>query len=183
MLTLILGGARSGKSRLAQNIIGPLKRGSYVATAARTDDPEMTARIDRHRADRPHHWRTVEEPLDLCAAIERTAPESDAVIVDCLTLWLSNLLWQHRASPPARVGEAARRQLQNIAAAARRGHVILVSNEVGGGIVPETAIARTFRDLQGLVNQWAAELADEVILAVAGLPLYLKTAPAPKAIP
>ncbi len=181
MLTLILGGAKSGKSRLAQNMAEPSNRVCYVATAIRDGDPEMTARIDRHRASRPAHWQTVEEPFTLDSAVEETAPETDAVIVDCLTVWLSNLLWRFREDTPERVEEEVRRQLTRITAAAGCAHIILVSNEVGAGIVPESRVARLFRDLQGLVNQWAAESADEVILAIAGLPLYLKPAPAQKA--
>ncbi|MGA3242143.1 MAG: bifunctional adenosylcobinamide kinase/adenosylcobinamide-phosphate guanylyltransferase [Bryobacteraceae bacterium] len=176
MLTLILGGARSGKSRLAQRLAAPAGRVSYVATAQPGHDPEMAARIERHRADRPITWRTIEEPLALAHVVERAASETDAILVDCLTLWLSNLFWEHRDCAPLQVEAAARSELQRIAAAARQCHIILVSNELGCGTVPEAAVTRGFRDTQGLLNQWAAEAADEVILSVAGLPLYLKTA-------
>jgi adenosylcobinamide kinase / adenosylcobinamide-phosphate guanylyltransferase len=177
MLTLILGGASSGKSRLAQRLAAPGGRVSYVATAQAGHDPEMAARIERHRAERPGSWRTIEESLALAAAVERAASEADAVLVDCLTLWLSNLFWEHRDDAPRQVEDAARSELQRIAAAAHRCHIILVSNELGCGTVPEAAVTRGFRDTQGLLNQWAAEAADEVILTIAGLPLYLKTAP------
>ena len=174
MLTLILGGARSGKSSLAQRLAMPTGRVSYLATANASNDPEMAARIERHRAGRPASWRTIEEPLALATAVEREAAQADAILVDCLTIWLSNLFWEHRDGAPQRLEDSARTELQRIAAAARRCHVILVSNEVGCGTVPEPALTRAFRDTQGLLNQWAAEAADEVILTVAGLPHYLK---------
>jgi adenosylcobinamide kinase / adenosylcobinamide-phosphate guanylyltransferase len=177
MLTLIVGGARSGKSRLAQQLAAAAMRVTYVATAQAGDDPEMAARIETHRAARPASWRTIEEPLALACAVEQAASQADAILVDCLTIWLSNLFWRHRDGPPKQVEEAARAQLQRIAAVGRQCHVILVSNEVGGGTVPEPALTRAFRDTQGLLNQWAAEAADEVLFTVAGLPLYLKGAP------
>jgi adenosylcobinamide kinase/adenosylcobinamide-phosphate guanylyltransferase len=227
MLTLILGGARSGKSRLAQRLAEPAGRVTYIATAEAGDDPEMAARIARHRADRPGGWHTVEEPLALAGVVEQAADGSEAILVDCLTIWLSNLFWEHheaahgtvedtgsndaprraearrqsgsfdptggmrstsrvrsrQAKPPVlpffssdRVEDVVRAELARVAAAARRCHVILVSNELGCGTVPEPVVTRAFRDTQGLLNQWAAELADEVILTVAGLPLYLKGA-------
>jgi adenosylcobinamide kinase/adenosylcobinamide-phosphate guanylyltransferase len=187
MLTLILGGARSGKSRLAQRLATPAARVVYVATARVHDnpeqypehDPEMAVRIARHRASRPASWRTIEEPVALSSALDRAAKDADTIVVDCLTIWLSNLFWNHRdaAGPIQQVENVARAQLQRIAIAARACHVILVSNELGSGTVPEPALTRAFRDTQGLVNQWAAEAADEVILTVAGLPLYLKSSP------
>ena len=174
MLTLILGGARSGKSRLAQRLAQPAGQVTYIATADAGDDPEMVARIARHRADRPHAWTTVEEPLALASAVEQAADGADAILVDCLTIWLSNLFWKHRDAEPGKVEGMARAELGQIAGTARCRHVILVSNELGCGTVPEPAVTRAFRDTQGLLNQWAAELADDVILTVAGLPLYLK---------
>lgn len=177
MLTLILGGARSGKSRLAQRLAAPVGRVSYVATARVGDDPEMAARIEQHRANRPALWRSIEEPLALADAVAHATNEADAILVDCLTIWLSNLFWEHRDGTPQQVEDAVRTELQRIIASARTCHVILVSNELGCGTVPEPAVTRAFRDTQGLLNQWAAEAADEVILTVAGLPLYLKTAP------
>jgi adenosylcobinamide kinase/adenosylcobinamide-phosphate guanylyltransferase len=187
MLTLILGGARSGKSRLAQRLATPAARVIYVATARVHDDlgrdpehhehdAEMAARIARHRASRPASWRTIEEPLALADALDRAAKDADTIVVDCLTIWLSNLFWEHRDASDGRVEDAARAELQRIAIAARGRHVILVSNELGSGTVPEAILTRAFRDTQGLLNQWAAECADEVILTVAGLPVYLKTA-------
>jgi adenosylcobinamide kinase/adenosylcobinamide-phosphate guanylyltransferase len=185
MLTLILGGARSGKSRLAQRLATPAARVTYVATARVHDHPErdleMSERIARHRASRPASWRTIEEPLAIADALDRAAKDADAdaIVIDCLTIWLSNLFWEHRDGTGGKVEDIARAELQRIAAtaAANRCHIILVSNELGSGTVPEPAITRAFRDTQGLVNQWAAESADEVILTVAGLPVYLKSAP------
>jgi adenosylcobinamide kinase / adenosylcobinamide-phosphate guanylyltransferase len=185
MLTLILGGARSGKSRLAQRLAAAAPRVTYVATAQAGQeagqDAEMAARIERHRAERPGSWRTIEEPLALadaveCAANHADANHADAILVDCLTVWLSNLFWKYRDAAPLELEAAARAQLARIAAVGRRCHVILVSNELGSGTVPEPALTRVFRDTQGLLNQWAADAADEVILTIAGLPLYLKSA-------
>jgi adenosylcobinamide kinase / adenosylcobinamide-phosphate guanylyltransferase len=176
MFTLILGGARSGKSRLAQRLAADAGRVAYVATAPRDQDPEMAARIERHRADRPAFWQTVEEPLALASAVHRAAQEADAVIVDCLTLWLSNVFCEQRDAPAAGMEDFLRREVAGISAAAAHRHVLAVSNELGSGTVPEPAITRSFRDMQGLLNQWAAAAADQVILTVAGLPLYLKPA-------
>src|SRR5580700_9718180 len=171
MLTLILGGARSGKSRFAQRLAARAQRVCYIATLVPGDDPEMQARMARHRADRPSSWRTVEEPLALADAVELAVRDADAVLVDCLTLWLSNLSWEHRAATePRHLEDAVHSQIRRIAEAARSCHIILVSNEVGSGTVPESPVARAFRDLQGFLNQWAAEVADEVTLVVAGLP-------------
>ena len=175
MLTLILGGARSGKSRFAQVQAARATRVCYVATLAPGDDAEMQARTARHRADRPSSWRTVEEPLALADAVELAARDADVVLVDCLTLWLSNLSWEHRASEPGRLESEAQAQIRRIADAARLCHIILVSNELGSGTVPESPVARAFRDVHGFLNQWVAEAAEEVTLVVAGLPLHLKT--------
>lgn len=181
MLTLILGGARSGKSRLAQQLASQGRRVSYVATSQRAADAEMLDRIARHQADRPASWRTIEEPLALADAVENAAQDSDSVLVDCLTIWLSNLFWEHRDSEPNRLETSIQSNLRRIAAASKKSRIILVSNEVGSGTVPEPALTRAFRDAQGLLNQWAAAVADEVILTVAGLPLYLKTSAQPGA--
>jgi adenosylcobinamide kinase/adenosylcobinamide-phosphate guanylyltransferase len=171
MLTLILGGARSGKSRLAQSLAGQAGRVSYIATAVAGADSEMADRIKQHRANRPDSWRTIEEPLALASAAELAANDGDTILVDCLTLWLNNMFREHRDD----AADRARVDLQRISGAARQSRVILVSNELGSGTVPESSVTRAFRDAHGLVNQWAAEAADEVILTVAGLPLYLKT--------
>jgi len=134
----------------------------------------MAARIERHRAQRPVSWRTIEEPLALSGAVERAVSEAEAIVVDCLTVWLSNVFWEKREYPAGVVEEGVRSELRRIAAASHLCHVILVSNELGCGTVPEPAVTRAFRDTQGLLNQWAADAADEVIFTIAGLPLYLK---------
>jgi adenosylcobinamide kinase/adenosylcobinamide-phosphate guanylyltransferase len=177
MVSLILGGARSGKSRFAQRLAASAERVSFVATLAAGADAEMSERVARHRADRPSSWRTIEEPLELADAIEHAARDADAVLVDCLTLWLSNLSWEFRESAAGRLEQAVEAEIRRIAESARNCHLILVSNEVGSGTVPESPVARAFRDLQGFANQWVAEAADQVILVVAGLPLYLKGGP------
>ena len=180
MLTLILGGARSGKSRLARQRASAAQTSPgqvcYIATARAGEDAEIEARIARHRSDRPADWRTVEAPLGLADAVEQETRRSAVVIVDCLTIWLSNLLWEYRQSSPEKAEAAALAEIERMAAASRNGGrwVILVSNEVGSATVPESPLARAFRDLQGLVNQRAAQCADEAILVVAGLPVRLK---------
>jgi len=162
--TLILGGARSGKTSLAlrRAEAGP-GRLVMIATAEALDD-EMAERIARHRAERGPEWRTIEASLELAEALEGLAADEVAV-VDCLTLWLSNLMHAERDVD----AETARL----IAALAGRA-VILVSNEVGLGIVPETALGRRFRDAAGRMNQAVAAAADHVLLVAAGLPLVLK---------
>ena len=173
MLSLILGAARSGKSKFAQRMAAPYARVVYIATAALqcggADDPEMTARIEAHRANRPAAWQTDEAPLDLAGAVECAARNADAILVDCLTLWLNNLFFA--GTPSSAAGD-----IERVARAASACRVILVSNELGAGTVSTEELTRRFRDAHGLMNQQAAEVADEVILTVAGLPLYLKSA-------
>lgn len=171
MLTLVIGGARSGKTRFAQSLCPREGRVAYIATA-RPEDAEMQSRIERHREDRPAAWTTLEEPLELSAAIRRA--EAEFVIVDCLTVWLSNFCWEYRGRAPGELETAACAGVQGAADAAGVRQLILVSNEVGGGIVPENPVGRLFRDLQGLVNQRAAALADRVFLTVAGIPVRIK---------
>ena len=167
VLTLVLGGARSGKSRYAESLIAVLPPPwAYVATAE-AGDHEMAVRIRAHRARRGPSWRTIEAPRDLTAAF--AACERMPVLVDCLTLWLSNLMLAD-ADVNAEVGRLEE------ALAATVAPVVLVANEVGSGIVPDHALGRKFRDLQGLLNQRIAARADRVVLMVAGLPLALKGA-------
>ncbi|MDY6890253.1 MAG: bifunctional adenosylcobinamide kinase/adenosylcobinamide-phosphate guanylyltransferase [Pseudomonadota bacterium] len=167
MIRLILGGARSGKTRQAQR----LARASglevvYIATA-QAHDGEMRARIDRHRDDRPLHWITVEEPLQLVSVIlAHQAPER-CLLIDCLTLWISNQLLAEAEMEVER--EALCTALGNA-----RGEIILVSNETGLGIVPLGEVNRRFIDEAGRLNQAVAALADQVALMVAGIPLRLK---------
>lgn len=171
-LALILGGARSGKSRYALDLAGTFPPPRLYMATAEAGDEEMAARIAQHRRDRGEGWDTVEAPLDLAAALDRTQGRYEVILVDCLTLWLSNRLLRGRD----------RAELQRVctefAAALEQATTpaILVSNEVGGGIVPENPLAREFRDRAGWLHQLIAGAADLVVLLVAGLPLTLKSA-------
>jgi adenosylcobinamide kinase / adenosylcobinamide-phosphate guanylyltransferase len=169
-LVLITGGARSGKSRFAEERIAALAPAGpwrYVATAEPLDD-EMSARIAHHRARRGASWRTVEAPRALADAVR--APAEAAVLVDCITIWLSNLMLDGHSD------EALLAAADELGAAARASAVpvVFVTNEVGGGIVPIEPLARRFRDLAGWVNQRLASACDEVFLVAAGLPLKLR---------
>jgi adenosylcobinamide kinase/adenosylcobinamide-phosphate guanylyltransferase len=167
-LTLVIGGARSGKSRYAESLITALPPPWIYAATGQALDAEMAARIDAHRARRGAGWTTVEVPRDLAAAL--TAHAKTPILVDCLTLWLSNLMMAD-----ARIEPEIDRLAQALDKAVAP--VVLVANEVGSGIVPDNALARRFRDLQGGLNQRIAALADQVVLIVAGLPLILKGRP------
>lgn len=167
LITLVLGGARSGKSRYAEWLIGTCpKPWIYIATAEAKDD-EMAARIAEHKARRAAGWQTVEAPHELPEALA-AAPEGASVLVDCLTLWLSNLM--HGSFDV----EAMTVRLER-ALAARAGATVLVSNEVGLGIVPGNALARRFRDAQGALNQRIAAEAQRVVMMVAGIPVAVKS--------
>lgn len=164
---LVLGGARSGKSRLAQSRAEELGGNLiYVATAEAWDD-EMRERIALHQADRDGRWSTLEAPLDLAAAIAARSAPGATLLVDCLTLWATNVMLAEREleAEIAALTEAVR---------GFRGTLILVANEVGLGIVPDNALARRFRDFAGRLNQAVAAVADEVVFVAAGLPLRLK---------
>jgi adenosylcobinamide kinase / adenosylcobinamide-phosphate guanylyltransferase len=174
MLTLILGGARSGKSCYAQLLCGASKDVIYIATARAEGDEEMQARISRHRADRPHEWTTVEEPLEVARIVRQAAPAGARVLIDCVTVWLANLAWEHRVLPDERREALILERATELAQVTREREVIAVSNEVGSGIVPDHPVGRAFRDYQGLVNQLLAREAEHVVLMVAGLPLTLK---------
>jgi adenosylcobinamide kinase / adenosylcobinamide-phosphate guanylyltransferase len=166
--TLVLGGARSGKSRYAESLIAVLPPSwTYIATAE-AGDAEMTERIAAHRARRGASWRTIEAPRELAAAL--ASCRAGPVLVDCLTLWLSNLMLAD-ADIDAEVA-----QLED-SLAAMQAPVVLVANEVGSGIVPDHPLGRRFRDLHGVLNQRIAGRADRVVLVVAGLPLVLKGTP------
>ena len=170
-LILITGGTRSGKSAFAQRCAeahaGPLL---YVATAT-VADSEMATRISRHQQARGERWRLLEEPCDLCGRLPAAAVGQGAILLDCVTLWISNLLFAHNEEPAA-VRAEVRRFIDGLAAI--DGPLYLVTNEVGGGIVPENRLARLFRDLAGEVNQELAAAANSAWLVVAGLPLRLK---------
>jgi adenosylcobinamide kinase/adenosylcobinamide-phosphate guanylyltransferase len=169
-ILLVLGGVRAGKSAFA--VARAAERGERVAFVATAEagDPEMAARIARHRAGRPPDWTTVEAPLALGGALADLDGKADAVVVDCLNLWVANQLgWE-----PALTDEQLLARTADVVAR-RSFELILVSNEVGGGVHPETALGRRFRDALGAVNQAVAVGADEVVLLVAGCPLWLKT--------
>jgi adenosylcobinamide kinase/adenosylcobinamide-phosphate guanylyltransferase len=175
-VTLVTGGARGGKSGYAQRLAEsqPGAR-AFVATCPVLDE-EMAARIARHRADRAGRgWQTVEEPLHLAGALDRLH-DVPVVLIDCLTLWVNNLLWRAEEGGERLAEEGLTPELDRLAAAlaAHRGHVILVTNEVGWGIVPDNEVARRFRDLAGRVNQRVAALADRVVLMVSGCPVAVK---------
>ena len=171
---LVLGGARSGKSRYAvEQAAQSAGRVAFLATA-RALDGDMATRIARHRAERPAAWTTLEEPQDIVAACRRAATSHDLIVVDCATVWVANLM--ERGDDDAAVLAAA----DDLAKLLRERvlSMLVVSNEVGEGVHPPTALGRRFRDLLGSVNQRLASAADRVTLMVAGLPLSLKD-PAP----
>lgn len=163
-VTLVLGGARSGKSRHAESLAHGRK--VYLATAQAFDD-EMRDRIARHQQQRGDGWETIEAPLELASALLSLKPGADTVLIDCITVWLGNLMHH---------GRDIRTEVQTLcdALGAITFDVVIVSNEVGLSIVPENPMARRFRDEQGLANQRLAAVADQVIFMAAGLPLKLK---------
>jgi adenosylcobinamide kinase/adenosylcobinamide-phosphate guanylyltransferase len=185
MAELIIGGVRSGKSALANARARQSGLTVVYLATARAEDQEMARRVAHHRAERPHHWVSVEEPLHLAAALHRHAGAGTCILVDCLTLWLSNLFFAGRAAAQAQSGEPIDCPLLAGETAALLqclpalpGRLILVSNEVGSGIVPVSAVGRLFADEQGRLNQSVAAACECVTLTVAGLPLELKSAPA-----
>lgn len=169
-ITLVLGGVRSGKSRFAVKLASRQHAVAFLATA-RASDGEMSAKIQRHREERPSHWVTIEEPLDLASVLLQPDTGHRLLVIDCLTLFAANLLEEHGEDTKtieiaiAHFGEALRTSQSD---------VLLVSNEVGSGIVPAYPAGRRFRDLLGEINQRAAALSTTVVLMVAGLPLVLK---------
>jgi adenosylcobinamide kinase/adenosylcobinamide-phosphate guanylyltransferase len=167
-LTLVVGGARSGKSRYAENLIVALRPPWIFVATAEPGDAEMAERIALHRLRRGRDWQTIEAPHNLAAALAAVAVDVP-VLVDCVTLWLSNRML-------ADVDLEAEIARLEAALDGRRGPVVLVSNEVGFGIVPDNELARRFRDLQGRLNQRLAARADRVVLVVAGLPIVVKEA-------
>jgi adenosylcobinamide kinase / adenosylcobinamide-phosphate guanylyltransferase len=172
MKTLILGGVRSGKSRLAEQMAAVSGLAvTYIATAE-SHDAEMQARISHHREHRPAHWITVEEPVRLAAALREHASPDRCLLVDCLTLWVTNLLLA-----PAEHTFAQERAAFLAALPDLPGHIILVSNETGMGITPLGELSRRFADESGWLHQEVAAICDRVVLTVAGLPLYLKGTP------
>ena len=175
-LVLILGGARSGKSTAAERMAHDGADVLFIATAEALDEG-MRRRIENHRRYRPRHWHVLEEPVHLSKALAPLVDLYDTFILDCLTLWVSNLLLEEKPEVDAEPGvlQAVERLLEVIERAG--GRWILVSNEVGQGIVPASRLGRTYRDLLGRVNQLVASRADRAYLMVAGLSLDLKPPP------
>jgi adenosylcobinamide kinase/adenosylcobinamide-phosphate guanylyltransferase len=169
-IVLVLGGARSGKSAFAERIVIESELDPVYLATAEAGDAEMAERIATHRARRGASWRTIEEPQRLEETLAKEAGEGRAILVDCLTLWLSNML---HASADVET------RMKSLCEAIRGlpGLLVFVSNEVGLGLVPETELGRRFRDAQGRLNQAVAAVADRVIFMAAGLPLYLKGSP------
>lgn len=179
---LILGGARSGKSRLAQARASALGQPVTVIATAEALDAEMAARIARHQAERPGHWRTVEAPRALAATLRQEAEPGRCLVVDCLTLWLANLMGgAEDLQEPHDLAHLPALATERAALLATLpelpGRILLVANEVGLGLVPETPLGRLFRDEAGRLNQDLAALARRVTFVAAGLPLELKGAP------
>lgn len=167
----MLGGVRSGKSRYAQKMAERAERVTFVATAERCDDAEMNTKIERHCAERPKSWVTFEEPLQLASVIERAGDSSEIILIDCLTLFAANLL-EACGDNKADLQSHIDRLCSALRAASCS--IILVSNEVGSGVVPAYELGRAFRDLVGEINQRVASVSDAVVLMVAGLPFPLK---------
>ena len=163
-LTFVLGGARSGKSAYAESLLAGSSHRAYIATA-QAFDQEMAARIAQHRLDRGEDWRTIDAPIDLCAAIGSL--DGAAALLDCVTVWIGNLMHEERDVSA---------EIDNLVdyLAAAPGPLVVVSNEVGLGIVPDNAMARRFRDFAGRLNQKLAAIAPRVVLVTAGIPQILK---------
>jgi adenosylcobinamide kinase / adenosylcobinamide-phosphate guanylyltransferase len=173
-VTLVLGGARSGKSCYAQELASAFQRVVYFATARR-DDAEMRSKIARHRRERPSTWKTIEVSTGLDRALREESPQADLLLVDCLTLYMAHIMGRKKSVGRSKV----RDHIQLLCGAVREAEasVVLVSNEVGCGVVPPYRSGRDFRDLLGELNQQMAKVADRVILMVAGLPLTVKDCP------
>jgi adenosyl cobinamide kinase/adenosyl cobinamide phosphate guanylyltransferase len=169
---LLIGGVRSGKSRLALRLAAREQRSVVVIATAEARDAEMAARITQHRRERPAEWTTIEEPVDLRSAFA-VAPEEAVVLVDCLTLWVSNLM--EREVPDVEIEARAERAAR--IAAARPQQVIVVTNEVGSGVIPTNPLGRRFGDVLGRVNMLWADRAERSALVVAGKMLSLQDLP------
>jgi adenosylcobinamide kinase/adenosylcobinamide-phosphate guanylyltransferase len=170
-IVLITGGARSGKSQYAERrALAMGGRRLYVATAEAKDE-EMIQRIAQHRQQRDNQWRAIEEPLELTQALLAECHRTDCALVDCLTLWLSNLLIRHDETYASAKVEELIEKLPQL-----NFHLLFVTNEVGWGIVPDNLLARRFRDLAGWTNQRVARVATEVVLMAAGIPIIAKKA-------
>ena len=168
-LILVSGGARSGKSRHALQIAKLYKRKAFLATGVVTDE-EMRERIARHQQERGPEWQTFEEPIEIAEFLRRQAVRYDLILIDCMTFWISNLLQKHNSE------SCIFRRIEDLVQVLelKSTSVIIVTNEVGSGIVPENALARQFRDLTGLANQKIAAVSDKVVLTVSGIPVEIK---------
>lgn len=170
-LILVTGGTRSGKSSFAQTLAGAVKgRKAFIATAEPLDQ-EMKQRITRHRKKRPAGWDTIEEPLHLAKTLKRCGESYDVVLIDCLTLWISNLLVNKSMNE-----KAILKKISTLIASCKEipSRVVMVTNELGMGIVPANRLSRRYRDLVGKANQQIAAEADEVYFLVSGIPMKLK---------
>lgn len=176
-MILILGGARSGKSSKATEIARAHDKVIYLATGVPTDE-EMENRIARHKQDRPDSWKTIEEPVEVGEVLERLESDSfsGAVILDCLGFWLSNTMREEKLEEPGELEDFVQLKVTEELGRARKAdfELLVVSNEVGMGVIPESSAGRKFRDALGRANQAVGRLADKVYLMVAGLPLQLK---------
>ncbi|WP_018086433.1 bifunctional adenosylcobinamide kinase/adenosylcobinamide-phosphate guanylyltransferase [Desulfurispora thermophila] len=175
-IVLVLGGTRSGKSAFAERLAaqaGGLV--TYIATAVVTD-PEMARRVAAHRIRRPEYWRTVEESLNLAGAVRLYGHDSRVILIDCLSVWLGNILYSREEQPPEHVQAFVEQQVDELSVACREvpAGVIMVASEVGLGVVPAHPLGRLFRDLAGMVNQRLAAVSDRVYLVVAGLAVDLR---------
>ncbi|MCU6433023.1 bifunctional adenosylcobinamide kinase/adenosylcobinamide-phosphate guanylyltransferase [Undibacterium sp. Jales W-56] len=179
--TLVFGGARSGKSAYAERLASASGKPVIYLATAQPNDAEMQSRIAHHRTQRPAEWLTLEQPLSLADTIEQYSTPDNLILIDCLTLWLSNLLFSEHIempeigniTPPAMFAEQRDLFLQALTSC--RGDLVMVSNEVGMGIVPQGAISRWFVDEAGRLNQAVAAQCEQVAWVAAGLPLYLKS--------
>lgn len=171
-IIVVTGGARSGKSNYAEQRAGELGRRRVYLATAEAKDAEMAQRIAVHQKRRGHEWATVEEPVELAGALLAQRGRFDCALVDCLTLWISNLLLRRAEHRAEHVEEKVEELVETLPRL--NFHVLLVTNEVGWGIVPEHALARQFRDLAGWANQRLAGAANEVILTVSGIPMIVK---------
>ena len=168
LVTLVLGGARSGKSRYAEELIEAQGKGLYLATAEPTDE-EMRSRISKHRLRRGEAWETIEEPYNIVEVIAKETRPHRPILVDCLTLWLSHVLFHEKDAE-----KEIFRLKTLLKSGALRGPIVFVSNEIGLGVIPVNKVSRVFVDAQGELNQLVANLATRVVLVTAGLPQILK---------
>lgn len=182
VLTLVTGGARAGKSRYAISLMDGERQVTYIATAQALDE-DMRGRIARHRSERPPAWTTLEAPIELAAAVLQ-APQGDGLIIDCLTLWVSNLLLRAPTVTDGSEHWYPAREVRDLldALRTRRPPVVAVTNEVGLGVVPPTPLGRAYRDALGRVNQQLAEAAERVSFVVAGIPLVVKGVAGPGSV-